>query len=96
MVVVWSTNHFYYNGELFSRLRHSSLEAIILPPVLPNVIKLRKTGSHRNVGFSFFVINLEKHLTKSVKCAAFLLITISKKARVIRGNPTPNYKEALA
>ena len=28
MVVVWSANHFYYNGELFSCLLCSSLEAI--------------------------------------------------------------------
>ena len=32
MVVVWLANHFYYNGELFSCLLYSSLEAIILPP----------------------------------------------------------------
>ena len=37
MVVVWSANHFYYNGELFSCLRYSSLEAIILPPAKPGV-----------------------------------------------------------
>ena len=35
MVVVWSANHFYYNGELFSCLRHSSLEAIFCPPAEP-------------------------------------------------------------
>ena len=34
MVVVWLANHFYYNGELFSCLLYSSLEAIILPPGL--------------------------------------------------------------
>ena len=32
MVVVWLANHFYYNGEPFSCLLYSSLEAIILPP----------------------------------------------------------------
>ena len=32
IVVVWSANHFYYNGELFSCLRSSSLESIVLPP----------------------------------------------------------------
>ena len=29
-----------------------------------------------------------------VKCAAFLLTAVSKKAFVIRGVPTENYKEA--
>ena len=37
MVVVWSANHFYYNGELFSCLLYSSLEAIFLPPAEPVV-----------------------------------------------------------
>ena len=37
MVVVWSANHFYYNGELFSCLLYSSLEAIFCPPVKPGV-----------------------------------------------------------
>ena len=37
MVVVWSANHFYYNGELFSCLLYSSLEAIVLPPAEPGV-----------------------------------------------------------
>ena len=32
IVDVWSANHFYYNGELFSCLQYSSLEAFILPP----------------------------------------------------------------
>jgi len=35
---VWSANHFYYNGELFSCLLYSSLEAIFLPPVKPGVV----------------------------------------------------------
>jgi len=34
---VWSANHFYYNGELFSCLLYSSLEAIFLPPAEPVV-----------------------------------------------------------
>ena len=38
MVVVWSANHFYYNGELFSCLLYSSLEAIFLPPAEPVVV----------------------------------------------------------
>ena len=37
MVVVWSANHFYYNGELFSCLLYSSLKAIICPPAKPGV-----------------------------------------------------------
>ena len=37
MVVVWSANHFYYNGELFSCLLYSSLEAIFLPPAKQGV-----------------------------------------------------------
>ena len=37
MVVVWSANHFYYNGELFSCLLYFSLEAIFCPPVKPGV-----------------------------------------------------------
>ena len=32
IVVVWSANHFCYNGELFPCLLYSSLEAILLPP----------------------------------------------------------------
>jgi len=34
---VWSANHFYYNGEFFSCLLYSSLEAIFLPPAEPVV-----------------------------------------------------------
>ena len=34
------------------------------------------------------------HLTNTVKCAAFLLTAVSKKAFVVRGVPTENYKEA--
>ena len=33
-------------------------------------------------------------MTNEGKCAVFLLIVISKKTFVIRGNSTPNYKEA--
>jgi hypothetical protein len=57
------------------------------PPFSRNVIKLRKTGSHRDVGSSFFVTISKKHLTNGEKCAAFLLIAISKKALVIRSIP---------
>ena len=32
IVVVWSANHFCYNGEFFPCLLYSSLEAILLPP----------------------------------------------------------------
>ena len=42
----------------------------------------------------FITIFKKKHLTNTVKCAAFLLTAVSKKAFVIRGIPTPNYKEA--
>ena len=37
MVVVWSANHFYYNGEPFSCLLLFSLEAIFCPPAEPGV-----------------------------------------------------------
>ena len=37
IVVVWSANHFYYNGEFFSCLLYSSLEAIFLPPAKQGV-----------------------------------------------------------
>ena len=60
----------------------------------PNVTKLRKAGSRRKAGPSFFVTFFKKHLTNQVKYAAFLLTAISKKAFVIRGVPTENYKEA--
>ena len=37
----------------------------------------------------------QKCLTNTVKCAAFLLTAISKKALVIRGVPTENYEEVF-
>ena len=37
IVVVCSANHFHYNGELFSCLLYSSLEAIFLPPAKQGV-----------------------------------------------------------
>ena len=63
-------------------------------PSAVNVTKLRKAGSRGNAGPGFFVTIFKKHLTNTVKCAAFLLTAVSKKAFVIRGIPTPNYKEA--
>jgi len=41
----------------------------------------------------FYVIIFKKHLTNRLKCAAFLLTAVSKKAFVIRGVATENYKE---
>ena len=58
-----------------------------------NVTELRKAGSRRNAGPSFFVTFTKKYLTNQVKYAAFLLTAVSKKAFVIRGVATENYKE---
>ena len=45
---------------------------MIAPDSRPNVIKLRKAGSHRNVGSSFFVTLFEKMLDKCGKmCGLF-------------------------
>ena len=63
------------------------------PPLTSNVIKLRGTRLHRNVGSSFFIIIWKKHLTNRQKCAAFLLSADNKKALVIRSVPALNYKE---
>ena len=72
MVVVWSANHFYYNGELFSCLLYSSLKAIICPPAKPGVafgttnkkvdthtfvsVYFHFTGALKESGWSLFVL----------------------------------------
>ena len=62
--------------------------------LMSNVIKLRKDRLRRNAGSIFFVTFSKKDLTNRQKCVAFLLSTDNKKALVIRGVPTRNYKEA--
>ena len=59
MVVVWSANHFYYNGEPFSCLLYSSFEAINLPPAKPGVdFGTTKTKIHPQGWILWLVIHV--------------------------------------
>ena len=75
MVVVWSANHFYYNGELFSCLLYFSLEAIFCPPVKPGVAFGPTNAKRRFEFLQICVYILFMSATGAVDTAAFGAIT---------------------